>query len=83
MGILLKNKWLTFFYPLPSRILTKSNINLSLLSFEEKILSQLDDNQYILLIFKLKMSDNLIRSISTTLLSSPLLSSPLLEEARG
>ena len=52
MGILLKNKWLTFFYPLPSRILTKSNINLSLLSFEEKILSQLDDNQYILLIFK-------------------------------
>ena len=49
---------------LPNKILSQDSIELAVLYFDENILSKLEDDQYILVIFKVITSDKIFRNIS-------------------
>ena len=59
------NTWLSYTYKLTNNILTVSLINRAVTDFKNTVLDKLSEDQYLLIIFKIKCSDNLIRSIST------------------
>ena len=60
-----KNTWSEFKYELHNKLISTSHINNAVNNFNTKILNQLSEDQYLLVIFKIKTDDNLIRSIST------------------
>lgn len=59
-----KNKWLTYSYKLPNNLLGTEQINNAITDFNNTVLCNLSKDQYLLIIFKIKTDDNLIRSIS-------------------
>lgn len=61
---LLFNKWLDFNYEIKNQILTNQHITIALLKFWNEIISKLENEQYIHIQFKIKLDNNLIRSIS-------------------
>ena len=58
-------EWLTFRYKLSNKLLTVTEINLALIKFNNLIFSTYSENQFILIIFKIRTDENIIRSIST------------------
>ena len=62
---ILSNHWSTYKYNLPNNILSHISIDLAFTKFNEDILSKLDENQYLLVLFKIKTGDNLFRTISS------------------
>ena len=63
-NLLIKNKWLTYSSKLPNNILTNEQITNAVNDFNCNVLEYLDKDQQLLIIFKIKTDDNLIRSIS-------------------
>ena len=59
------NKWLTFNYEITGNLITSNQIELACIKFYKDVLTHLKDDQYILIIFRIKTSDNLYRNIST------------------
>lgn len=62
---LILNKWLSYIYKLDNNLLTPNHLKLALNGFNNEILNHLDDKQYMLLVFKIKTTDKMYRSIST------------------
>ena len=58
-------KWYTYKYILNNNILTEKDIELSINGFMNTIFNELSNNQYLLIIFKIKTEDKLHRTIST------------------
>jgi hypothetical protein len=59
------NKWLEYQYKLHYKIITKENINEALNKFwNEKITNNVKESQIILIQFKVKLTNDIIRSIS-------------------
>ena len=58
-------EWLTFRYKLSNKLLTVTEINLALIKFNNLIFSTYSENQFILIISKIRTDENIIRSIST------------------
>ena len=58
-------EWLSFRYKLSHKLITNTEISNALLNFNEFILSSLSEDQFILVIFKIRTDENIIRSIST------------------
>ena len=58
-------KWYTYKYILNNNILTEKDIELSINGFINTILTELSNNQYLLIIFKIKTDDKIYRTIST------------------
>lgn len=61
---LLKNKWLTYTYKLPNNLLTSEQITNAVNDFNNNVLQYLSVDQYLLIIFKIKTADKILRSIS-------------------
>lgn len=59
-----KNKWLTYTYKLPNNLLTSEQITNAVNDFNSTVLQNLSADQYLLIIFKIKASDKILRSIS-------------------
>ena len=59
------NKWLEFIFNIENLILLEDHIINAINLFHEQVLSKLEQDTYILIIFRIKTSDNLIRNIST------------------
>ena len=62
---ILSNHWSTYKYNLPNNILSHISIDLALNKFNEDILSKMNENQYLLVLFKIRTEDNLFRTISS------------------
>ena len=58
-------KWYTYKYILNNNILTEKDIKLAINGFMNTIFNELPNNQYLLIIFKIKTEDKLHRTIST------------------
>ena len=58
-------KWYTYKYILNNNILTEKDIKLAINGFMNTIFNELSNNQYLLIIFKIKTEDKLHRTIST------------------
>ena len=58
-------QWLTFRYKLSKKLITVTEVNNALIEFNNSIFSSLSENQFILIIFKVRTDENIIRSIST------------------
>lgn len=58
------NKWQEFKYTLPNKLVSPYHIQTAISNFAESILSKLSDSHYLLIIFKIRTEDNLLRSIS-------------------
>ena len=65
MNNTLTNKWYTQTTITPNLIISKDTIELAISNFYNEVMSKLNDNQYILVIFKIKTNDNLYRNISS------------------
>ena len=65
MNNTLTNKWYTHTTITPNLIISKDTIELAISNFYNEVMSKLNDNQYILVIFKIKTNDNLYRNISS------------------
>ena len=61
----LKSKWINYIYPLFNKIVTKNSIEKALIKFNSEVLNKLEEGDYILIIFKVKISNGPFRSIST------------------
>ena len=62
--MLIKNKWHKYSNKLPNYIYNQVNLELFVSKFYLEILSKLRDDQFMLIIFRIKTDDNLIRNIS-------------------
>ena len=58
-------KWYTYKYILSNNILTEKDIEVAIKGFMNTIINELSNNQYLLIIFKIKTEDKLHRTIST------------------
>nr|YP_010561575.1 hypothetical protein OSR58_mgp15 [Ganoderma flexipes]UYX56946.1 hypothetical protein [Ganoderma flexipes] len=58
-------QWLTFRHELQNKLLTVTEISNALGKFKSFIFSSLPEDQFILIIFKIRTEENIIRSIST------------------
>ena len=62
---LILNKWQSYKYKLENNLLNINHLNLAIEGFNNEILNKLDETQYMLLVFKIKTTDKMFRSIST------------------
>ena len=65
MDSISNNKWKTFSLNLPNIMVSRYSVKLASSIFYDKVLSDLDEKQYILVIFKIKTNFHLFRNMST------------------
>ena len=65
MKNLTKNSWCTFSQPVTNSLMSYDQISLALEKFNEEILIKLTEDQYMLIIFRIKTEENFYRNVST------------------